>query len=145
MSKNSVNDIAAIQEKMWNNDHFSQWLGIVLEQVEIGYCKASFRVRKEMLNGHGTVQGGVLFSVADTAFAFACNAQGNLTVALEVGINFIKPAYEGEELLIEAKALHHGYKTGVYDVRITNRTGELICLFKGTSYTSSKKIIDTTV
>lgn len=134
--------VDAVKNKMWEQDYFSQWLGIVLEEVAIGYCRASFVIRKEMLNGHGIVQGGVLFSVADTAFAFACNAQGKLTVALEVGVNFIKPAVAGERLVIEAKVLHHGYKTGVYDVRVLNEKEELVCLFKGTCYTSSKNILD---
>ncbi len=134
--------VEAVKKKMWDRDYFSQWLGIVLQEVAVGYCKANFTVRKEMLNGHGIVQGGVLFSVADAAFAFACNAQGKLTVALEVGVNFIKPAAEGERLTIEARALHHGRKTGVYDVRVTNEKEELVCLFKGTCYTSSKNILD---
>jgi acyl-CoA thioesterase len=127
---------------MWAKDYFSQWLGLEILKVDIGYCKLQFKIRKEMLNGHGTVQGGVLFSAADSAFAFACNAQGKLTVALEVSINFTKPAFENDLIIIEAQSLHHGYKTGVYDVKVYNEKSELIAVFKGTCYTSSKNVIE---
>src|SRR5690606_37249338 len=98
--------IKAIFSKMWDNDYFSQWLGIEVMEVKPAYCKARFTVRKEMLNGHGSIHGGVLFSVADSAFAFACNTQGKVAVALEVGTNFIKSAYEGETLTVVAQSLH---------------------------------------
>lgn len=137
-----MSDIEAIKERMWSQDYFSQWLGIQIDELSPGKCKAHFTVRKEMLNGHGSIQGGVLFSVADTTFAFACNTQGKVTVALEANINFVAPALEGEVLQIEAQALHQGHKTGVYDVRVTNAQGQLICIFKGTSYTTSKNILD---
>lgn len=136
------NRIPEIWKKMWEKDYFSQWLGIVIEEVAIGYCKANFTIRKEMLNGHGTVQGGVLFSVADAVFAFACNAQGKVTVALEANINFTAPARLGEVLTVEAKVIHQGGKTGVYDVRVLNTQSQLVCVFKGTSYTTSKNILD---
>lgn len=132
----------AVVDKMWEKDYFSQWLGLEILKIDVGYCKLQFKIRKEMLNGHGTVQGGVLFSAADSAFAFACNAQGKQTVALEVSINFTKPAFEGEWILIEAQSLHHGFKTGVYDVKVYNEKGELISVFKGTCYTSSKNVIE---
>ena len=133
--------IEAIKQKMWEHDYFTQWLGLELVEVRIGYCRAHFSIRKEMLNGHGTVQGGVLFSVADAAFAFACNAQGKVTVALEANINFAAPAFIGEQLTIEANVIHQGNKTGVYDVKIFNANQKLVCVFKGTSYTTSKDII----
>ncbi len=85
-----------------------------------------------------TVHGGILFSAADSAFAFACNSHGILTVALDVSISFTRPARAGDLLTVEAKELHLGNKTGLYEVRTTNADGELIALFKGTSYSTSK-------
>ncbi len=131
----------AIVATMWEKDYFSQWLGLNIEKVAYGYCRLSFKIRKEMLNGHGSVQGGVIFSAADSAFAFACNTQGKVTVALEVSINFTKPGYEGETLWVEAQCLHHGKKTGVYDVKVLNESKELLAVFKGTCYTTSKDVI----
>jgi len=138
-----VDKIKAIKEKMWENDHFSQWLGVeILELTEDGYCKLQYTVRKEMLNGFSTVQGGVLFSAADTAFAFACNVSGAVTVALDVSISFTKPAFEGDVLTVIAQKMHHGRKTGLYDVKTFNAAGELLCFFKGTCYTTPKSILE---
>lgn len=80
------------------------------------------------------------FSAADSAFAFACNSHGVLTVALDVSISFTRAAVPGEVLTVEAVELHLGNKTGIYDVRTTNQQGELVAWFKGTAYRTSKKI-----
>jgi len=127
-----------VLKKMLDKDHFTGWLGIEVEQIAIGYCKLRYRVKKEMLNGFGSIHGGILFSAADSAFAFACNSHGILTVALDVNISYTKPAFEGDELLVEAKEMHMGHKTGIYEVRTTNSAGELVAFFKGTAYRTSK-------
>lgn len=128
-----------VVKKMLDKDHFSEWLGIEVEQIAIGYCKLRYSVKREMLNGFGSIHGGILFSAADSAFAFACNSHGILTVALDVNISYARPAFEGDELIVEAKEMHLGNKTGIYEVRTTNSEGDLVAFFKGTAYRTSKK------
>jgi acyl-CoA thioesterase len=93
-----------------------------------------------MLNGFGMVHGGILFSASDSAFAFACNSHGRISVALDVSISFTKSALLDDQLFVEAIELHLGKKTAVYDIRTTNHKGELIALFKGTCYRTSKEL-----
>ncbi len=93
-----------------------------------------------MLNGFDMIHGGVLFSASDSAFAFACNSHGIITVAMEVSINFTRPAKSGELLTVEAKELYLGNKTGIYDIRTTNEKGELVAIFKVTAYRTSKEV-----
>lgn len=127
--------------KMLENDHFSKWLGLVVESVTEGSCRLHFVVRRDMLNGFGTIHGGALFAAADSAFAFACNAHGRLSVALDVSITFTKSATEGETLSVEAREVHLGQKTSVYDVVVRNAEGATIALFKGTAYRTEKTVI----
>ena len=87
---------------MRKNDRFTDWLGLQIDRVDLGYCKLHYTVKHEMLNGFDYVHGGVLFSAADSAFAFACNSHGILSVALDVSITFTRPAKEGEILFVEA-------------------------------------------
>ncbi len=131
---------AEITALMMEKDRFSRWLGLVIEESGIGYCRLNYRVTADMLNGFDIVHGGVLFSAADSAFAFACNSYGWVTVALEVSINFTRPARAGDLLTVEARELHLGNKVGVYDVRTTNEGGELVALFKGTAYRTAKEV-----
>ncbi|MBS1605146.1 MAG: hotdog fold thioesterase, partial [Bacteroidetes bacterium] len=84
--------------------------------------------------------GGILFSAADSAFAFACNSHGPLTVALDANIQYARPTRAGESLNVEAKEIHLGNRTGIYEVRITNAQGQLVALFKGTSYRVSREL-----
>ena len=81
----------SVIDQMMENDLFSKWLGIKIIEVKEGYSKIEMTVRREMLNGLGIVHGGIAFSLADSAFAFACNSRNNLSVALDTAINFIKP------------------------------------------------------
>lgn len=128
----------ALVARMMESDHFSAWLGIEVLEVDNGYCKLAYSVRKDMLNGFGQVHGGVLFSCSDSAFAFACNSYGLITVALDVSISFTKAVKEGERLVVVANELHRGNKTGVYDIRTTNADGQLVAVFKGTAYQTSR-------
>lgn len=125
---------------MIKRDHFTKWLGLKIDKIDVGYCKLHYTVKKDMLNGFEKVHGGVLFSAADSAFAFACNSHGIITVALDVSITFTKPCVEGDVLVVEAKEIHLGNKTGLYDIRTTNAKGELVCLFKGTAYRTGKPV-----
>ena len=131
---------AEVLGRMLQHDKFTEWLGLEVDAIDTGYCKLHYTVKEEMLNGFHSIHGGVLFSAADSAFAFACNSHGMLTVALDVSISFTRAAKPGETLTVEAKELHMGNKTGVYDVRTTNQAGELVAWFKGTAYRTSKKI-----
>ena len=132
---------AEITAHMMKQDRFSQWLGLQIDTTATGCCKLHFHITDDMLNGFGVVHGGVLFSAADSAFAFACNSHGILTVALDVSISFTRPARSGDLLVVEAREIHQGNKTGVYEVRITNAAQELVALFKGTAYRTSKPVI----
>lgn len=121
-------------EIMIARDRFSQWLGLEIKEVGAGYCRLEYTVKADMLNGFERIHGGVLFSASDSAFAFACNSHGIITVALDVSITFTRPAMAGDRLFVEAREVHLGNKTGLYDIRTTNAAGELVCLFKGTAY-----------
>jgi acyl-CoA thioesterase len=130
-----------ILAKMLEKDAFSHWLGLKIEAITEGYCRLYYTVTADMLNGFGIIHGGVLFSAADSAFAFACNSHGRLSVALDVSITFTKSATVGEILFVEAKEVHLGNKTSVYDIKTTNEKGEIIALFKGTAYRTSKDVL----
>ena len=99
-----------IVNHMMQNDQFSTWLGIQILEVAVGYSKISMTIRPEMVNGFGIVHGGVTFSLADSAFAFACNNYNNVSVALDTSINFLKAVHVGDTLTAEAKEIHHGKK-----------------------------------
>lgn len=125
---------------MIKRDEFSRWLGLEIDAIELGYCRLHYKVKREMLNGFERIHGGVLFSAADSAFAFACNSHGIITVALDVSITFTNPAKEGDVLFVEAKEVHLGNKTGLYDIRTTDSDGKLISVFKGTAYRTGKEV-----
>jgi acyl-CoA thioesterase len=126
---------------MMQNDLFSQWLGIEVLAIKEGYSKIKMTVRKEMINGFGIVHGGIAFSLADSAFAFACNNRNILSVALDTAINFIKPVHIDDVLTAEAKELHNGKSTGLYHITITNQNEHVVAVFKGTCYRTGKELI----
>ncbi|HEX7847001.1 MAG TPA: hydroxyphenylacetyl-CoA thioesterase PaaI [Chitinophagaceae bacterium] len=126
---------------MMKHDLFSQWLGIEVLEVKEGYSKIKMIVREEMINGFGIVHGGIAFSLADSAFAFACNNRNNLSVALDTSINFIKPVHVGDLLTAEAKELHNGKSTGLYHITITNQNDHPVALFKGTCFRTNKSLV----
>lgn len=125
---------------MLKRDRFTQWLGLEIDAISIGYCRLHYTIREDMVNGFDSVHGGILFSAADSAFAFACNSHGRITVALDVSITFTRPAKTGDLLTVEAKEIHLGNKTGLYDIRTTNEAGQLVALFKGTAYRTSQLV-----
>lgn len=128
--------------KMMKDDLFSQWLKIKVMAVEDGYSKIKMVIRKEMVNGFGIVHGGIPFSLADSAFAFACNNRNNLSVALDVTITFTRAVNIGDELVAEAKEIHNGRSTGVYLVTIFNQKKQSVALFKGTCFRTQKVLVD---
>jgi len=127
---------------MMENDFFSQWMGVEVLEVKEGYSRIRMTIRKEMVNGFGIVHGGLPFSLADSAFAFACNNRNNLSVALDVTITFMKAVNVGDVLTAEAKEIHNGRSTGVYLITVTNQKSEQVALFKGTCFRTGKKLVD---
>jgi acyl-CoA thioesterase len=138
-----TNDEKAKQvvDKMMKDDLFSQWLGIEVLDIKEGYSKIKMTVRKEMINGFGIVHGGIAFSLADSAFAFACNNRNNLSVALDTAINFTKPVHVGDELTAEAKEIHNGKSTGLYHISISNQKAHVVAFFKGTCFRTGKPLV----
>ena len=133
----------AVVSHMMEHDLFSQWLGIEVLEIKEGYSKIKMTVRKEMINGFGIVHGGIAFSLADSAFAFACNNRNVLSVALDTSINFIKPVHTDDELTAEAKEIHNGKSTGLYHITITNQKNHEVAIFKGLCYRTDKELIST--
>jgi acyl-CoA thioesterase len=122
---------------MLERDRFTRWLGLEIDKIGAGRCQLHYTIREDMLNGFENVHGGILFSAADSAFAFACNSHGRITVALDVSITFTRPAKAGDRMMVEAKEVYLGNKTSVYDIRTINQKGELVAMFKGTAYRTS--------
>lgn len=120
-------------EHMYENDAASQALGIRITEVHCGRAVAVMAVKDFMLNGHKTCHGGQIFTLADSAFAFACNSQNKAAVALSCTIDFVSPAFEDDILTATAEELHQGGRSGVYQIKITNQNQQLIALFKGNS------------
>lgn len=141
MSSEKDSNAKKVVAHMMEHDLFSQWLGIEVLDVREGYSKIKMTVRKEMINGFGIVHGGIAFSLADSAFAFACNNRNVLSVALDTSINFIKPVHVDDLLVAEAKELHNGKSTGLYHIAITNQKNHEVALFKGLCYRTDKNLI----
>ena len=131
----------SVVSHMMENDYFSQWMQVKVLEVKEGYSRISMIVRKEMVNGFGIVHGGLPFSLADSAFAFACNNRNNLSVALDVTITFTKAVNIGDELTAEAKEFHNGKSTGVYLITVTNQKKEQVAFFKGTCFRTGKPLV----
>lgn len=131
----------SIVDHMMQNDSFSQWMGLEVLDIKVGYSKVRMTIRKEMVNGFGIVHGGLAFSLADSAFAFACNNRNNISVALDVTITFIKAVNVGNVLTAEAKEIHNGRSTGVYLITITNQNNEQVAFFKGTCFRTGKPLL----
>jgi len=127
--------------QVMKDDLFSQWLGIEIIEIKEGYSKLKMKVRNKMINGLGIVHGGIAFSLGDTAFAFACNSRNNLSVALDTSINFLKPVHPGDELTAEAKEIHNGKSTGLYQITITNQRNHTVAIFKGTCFRTNKTLV----
>lgn len=123
-----------IVDRMYNNDPFSIWLGIERLEETRGYCKLRMKVRKEMLNGFNVAHGGISFSLADSALAFASNSHGRHAVSIDCSINHLLPVVEHDVLIAEAKELSSKRKHGLYLVEIKNQDQQLVASFKGMVY-----------
>ncbi|HEU4633810.1 MAG TPA: hotdog fold thioesterase [Flavisolibacter sp.] len=127
--------------KMMHEDLFSQWLRIEIIAIKEGYSKIQMTPRPEMVNGFGVIHGGIAFSLADSAFAFACNNRNNLSLALDTSINFTKTIKPGDRLTAEAREVHDGKNTGLYFITVTNQNNEQVAVFKGTCFRTGKTLI----
>ena len=124
-----------VAKHMWEADAASRSLGMELMEVRPGYARVAMTVRGDMLNGFQIMHGGFTFTLADTAFAFACNSYNRLTVAQSCDIDFTNASREGDVLTAECKeALRRG-RSGIYDVTVTDQNGQTIALFRGKSRT----------
>lgn len=126
-----------ITNKMMHNDAFSQWLGIQVISTQPGYCKLSMKTRAEMLNGFGILHGGISYSLADSALAFASNSHGQHAVSIETSISHLKPVRTGETLTAIATERSLSHKIAIYDIEVFNENSDKIALFKGTVYRKS--------
>lgn len=131
-----------VYEKMMSKDYCSQWMGIEPLEINEGHCKIKMQVKQEMLNGHGVLHGGIAFAFADSAFAFASNSYGRVSVSIQGSMNYCKSAKLGDTLIAEAKALNITYKTADFDVNVMNEDGEIYYYFRGTVYRSSREVLD---
>jgi len=122
-------------DAMWSGDHAAQGLGMTLVSVTAGAAVISMPVRQDMVNGHGLCHGGFIFTLADSAFAFACNSRNQVTVAAGARIDFLKAAKLEDVLTATAQVVHQGKRTGVYDVQVVNQLGQVVAEFRGNSAT----------
>lgn len=128
-------------EHMYENDAASQALGIKLVNVSEGKAIVNMTIKDFMLNGHKTCHGGQIFSLADSAFAFACNSQNQAAVAAGCTIDFLLPAFEHDVLTAYANQYHQGNRTGIYHVTIKNQDEQVIAFFKGNSARIKRSVL----
>ena len=134
VSRDDADTAQRAAEVMYANDTASQSLGISLEEIRPGFARVRMAVREDMLNGHRSCHGGLIFTLADTAFAFAGNSYNRTTVAASAGIEFLAPAMVNDVLTAVAEEQVRGSRLGIYDGVITNQDGQRIALFRGRSY-----------
>ena len=126
---------------LYARDRASQALGMRIEAVRPGWARVVMRVRADMVNGHGVCHGGIVFSLGDSAFAFACNSHNDATVAAAASIDFLAAAREGDELTAEASEAWRTRRNGIYEIVVSNQRGERIALFRGRSYRVEGQVI----
>jgi acyl-CoA thioesterase len=131
----------ATAHAMWSRDQAARGLGMALMNVRPGYALLTMTVRPDMVNGHHICHGGMIFTLADTAFAYACNSYNTNTVASACNIDFLSPGKEGEVLEAEAQERSLSGRTGVYDVTVRTREGRVVALFRGKSYRINGEVI----
>jgi len=134
-----MNQSEKIVDTMYQNDAFSQWLGIEVVEVKDGYCKLNMTVRKEMLNGFQIAHGGIAYSLADSALAFASNSHGRKSLSVETSISHTVSVKEGDSLIAVSNEISLSPKIGIYLISIKNQNEQEVALFKGTVYRTSKE------
>ena len=134
-----MNQSEKIVDTMYQNDAFSQWLGIEVIEVKDGYCVLKMTLRKEMLNGFQIAHGGIAYSLADSALAFASNSHGRKSLSVETSISHTVSVKEGDSLIAVSNEISLSPKIGIYLISIKNQNEQEVALFKGTVYRTSKE------
>ncbi|MFZ0008801.1 MAG: hydroxyphenylacetyl-CoA thioesterase PaaI [Steroidobacteraceae bacterium] len=145
MSETDLSDAQRLAERaahgLFERDRASQGLGMRLLEVQPGRARVAMTVRADMLNGHQVCHGGLVFALADSAFAFACNSYNDSTVAAAAAIDFLAAAREGDELSAEAVELWRTRRNGIYEITVVNQRGERVALFRGRSYRIDGQVV----
>jgi len=128
-----------VKEQMYDNDAFSQWLGIEIETLTIGKVVLKMKVRPEMTNGFGIVHGGICYSLADSALAFAANSHGRQSVSIETSISYISSVKTGAILTATTIEESRNHRIAIYQIRVCTEDETMVALFKGAVYRSSKE------
>lgn len=131
----------ATRDAMWRGDRASRMLGLAVTAIGPGSATLTMTVRDDMLNGHDICHGGLITTLADSAFAFACNAYNEITVASGFDVNLIAAARLGDVLTATAHEVSKAGRTGVYDIHVHNQRGEPVAAFRGRSYTMKGKAV----
>jgi acyl-CoA thioesterase len=127
---------------MWENDHASKGMGMQIDAISPGSATLSMTVEKHHTNGHAICHGGFIFTLADSAFAFACNSYNKTTVAQHCTINFLAPARLGDRLTAVAEEVHLQGRSGIYDISVTDQIGTQIAKFRGMSRTIKGELFE---
>jgi acyl-CoA thioesterase len=135
MNKDAEQLAKACADSMWAQDRASQRLGMQIDKVEPGYAQLSMTIRDDMLNGQNIAHGGGIFTLADSAFAFACNTYNQFTVAQQCSVSFLAPVFVDDHLTATAVERNRSKRSGIYDVTVVNQKGEVVAEFRGHSRT----------
>lgn len=142
MENHTPLDPTAIFHRMYDTDPFSRWMGMELVSIEAGACTLKMRVRAEMLNGFGVAHGGITFSLADSAFAFACNSRGRHTVSIHCTVEHVAPVFENDELTATATEENLGNQISNYAITVHKQDGSPVAFFRGVAYRKRKEWSD---
>jgi acyl-CoA thioesterase len=130
-----VNLAEKAAEVMWREDDASRSLGMTVDEVGLGRARVSMKVQKNMANGQRVCHGGFIFTLADSAFGYACNTHNQRAVSASCSIDYLAPAFVDDHLTAEALEVERRGRRGIYDVKVTNQKGETVALFRGHSAT----------
>ena len=128
-----------VKTGMYDNDAFSKWLGIKLIDIQQGYAKVQMTIREEMTNGFKIAHGGITYSLADSAFAFASNSWGEHAVSIETSISHTRPVNINDVLTAETSMENRSQRLAIYNVKVINQDGKIVALFKGTVFHTGKE------
>ena len=129
-------------QAIYNSDRASQKLGMTVESVAPGEARVTMRIQPDMVNGHGICHGGLIFTLADSAFAFACNSHGHNALAAGAAIEFLAPGREGDVLTAVATERWRAGKSGIYEIEVRNQRGEAVALFRGRCHQIAGRVVD---
>jgi acyl-CoA thioesterase len=133
----------ACADEMWKDDHASKGLGMEILDIKAGYAQLAMTIRPNMVNGHGIAHGGFIFTLADSAFAFACNSRNERTVAAHGNISFIRPGKLGDRLMASAREVSRSGRSGIYDISVS-ADGTTIAELRGHSRTIGGALVSVT-